>query len=222
MNYLNFIKESRYKTHGLNTVKRQLPLFLKSIDCIYDIDYQYDTDDFLLQGTNMTKNGIDALIGRCEILGYYPSVFNVNGENIGKGNIRTIDDFINIIKDYNIEKSDKIWFQFESWLDEEIVIPDKLYHVCRTVNVDKIKRYGLSPKSKHKISYHPDRIYLVEEYLVALNIIKQFKETEDIDYSIITIKPDKDILLLRSDPNFNRGFYTNQNIPPSWIIHIRN
>ena len=141
MNYLNFIKESRYKTHGLSVVKRQLPLFLKSIDCVYNINYQYDTDDFILECTNMTKNGLNVLIGRCEILGYYPAIFNLNGEYIGKSNIETIDDFINIIKNYNVDISDKIWFQFESWLDEEIETPEKLYHVCRTIDVEKIKRY---------------------------------------------------------------------------------
>jgi hypothetical protein len=62
---------------------------------------------------------------------------------------------------------------------------------------------------------------LVDNYMVALDILKQLKQIDDDSYSIITIKPDKDVLLLRLDPNYNRGFYTNQNIPPNWIIHIR-
>jgi hypothetical protein len=221
MKYLEIIKESRYKTHGLLTVKRQLPLFLRSIKSISEIKYNHETDDFILKIKNLTKSGLDSLISRCEILGYYPSVFNVNGKYIKVKNIKNIDDFIEIVKNYNINKSDKIWIQFESWLDQEIEVPDKLYHITKTTYVDKIKRYGLSPKSKHKISYHPDRIYLVDNYMVALDILKQLKQIDDDSYSIITIKPDKDVLLLRLDPNYNRGFYTNQNIPPNWIIHIR-
>jgi len=222
MNYLSYIKESRYKTHGLLTVKRQLPLFLRSIESITDIKYNYETDDFILNIKNLTKNGLDSLISRCEILGYYPSVFSVNDEYIEVDSIKSIDDFIKIVKNYNIDKSDKILIQFESWLDQEIEVPDKLYHVTKTAYVDKIKRYGLSPRSKHKIAYHPDRIYLVDDYMVALDILKQLKQIDDVKYSVITIKPDKDVLLLRIDPNYNRGFYTNQNIPPNWIIHIRN
>lgn len=222
MKYLDYIKESRYKTHGLNTVKRQLPLFLRSIKSISDIEYNYDTDDFIIKIKNLTKSSLESLISRCEILGYYPSVFNVNNEYIIESDIDTLDDFIQLIKKYDIKKSDNIWIQFESWLDQEVVVPDLLYHITKTKYIDKIKRYGISPRAKHKISYHPDRIYLVDNYLVAIDMLKQLKEIDKDEYTLIKIKPDKSVLLLRNDPNYNRGYYTNQNIPPNWIIDYKN
>lgn len=216
MKYLEYIKESRYKTHGLITVKRQLPVLLNSINAIYDIEY-YDTDDFSLSLSNITTNALSIIISRCEILGYFPSTFKLN--NIRINNDTNIERFVDIVKNYSISKNDTLWLQFESWQDQDIDIPDKLYHVTKTKNLNRIKRYGLCPKSKNKISYHPDRIYFVDNFKFALNIYKQLNE---IDYCVIEILPEKNILLLRSDPNYNQGYYTNQNIPPYWIVNITN
>ena len=45
--YLNFISESRYKTHGLDIVKRIIPKLLKSMKCDFDIVYS-PVDDFTI------------------------------------------------------------------------------------------------------------------------------------------------------------------------------
>jgi hypothetical protein len=217
--YLEFISESRYKTHGLPVVKRTIPKMLKSMNCIFNIDYSI-SDDFVIYFTNLTNGAKDAIISRCELLGYFPSVFSVdNNENRNK-DINDIDDFVKYVKNYKLDTNNEVYIQFESWLDDIVETPKILYHVCRTIDVEKIERYGLSPRSKHKISYHPDRIYLVSDYLSAISIIKQFKEIEDIEYSIVKITPDTEQLNIRRDPNFDSGFYSTQNILPTWIDNI--
>lgn len=145
---------------------------------------------------------------------------------------KTIDEFVDYIKNFELPKNYKeIYIQFESWLDKEIETPKILYHVCRTIDVNDIKRYGIYPKSKHKISYHPDRIYLVSNLSDVEIIIKQFEEKDkqnnlNIEYSVVKIEKDKNKdtkyynLLVRKDPNFNEGFYTTQNILSCWISDI--
>ena len=39
-------------------------------------------------------------------------------------------------------------------------MPSILYQITPTVNVDKILKIGLVPKSRSKASYHPDRVFL--------------------------------------------------------------
>jgi len=226
--YLEFISESRYKTHGIFSVKRTLPKVLDFMNCKYNIDFNYNTNDFQIYFTKITDTSKEVLISRCELLGYFPSVFIIDGiKQIPKNN-NSIDDFVEFVKNYKLPTNyNEIYFQFESWLDEKIETPKTLYHVCRTIDVDKIKKYGISPKSKHKISYHPDRIYFVIDLEDAISIIKQFKEKEKIDYSIIKIEFDNEDLkdyklLVRKDPNFNNGYYTTQNVLPGWITKIEN
>jgi len=218
--YLEFISESRYKTHGLKTVKRTLPKFLKSIKCDFKIEYNEPSDDFAIYFTNLTNGSLDVIISRCELLGYYPSVLTVDDKE-KNNNIKSIDEFVDFVKQYKLNDINKVYVQFESWLDGKVETPESLYHVCRTIDSEKIERYGVSPRSKHKISFHPDRIYLVDDYLAAIAIIKQFKKIEDIAYSIVKITPNRNELLLRNDPNFDAGFYTTQNILPIWINNIK-
>lgn len=220
--YLEFLSESRYKTHGLDSVKRTIPKMLNSINSEYKIEYNSLSDDFSIYFTNLDFETKDIMISRCELLGYFPSVFSINDVDKRPNNIKIIDDFIKYVKDYKLENNNKVYIQFESWLDEKVETPKTLYHVCRTIDLDKIKRYGISPKSKHKISYHPDRIYLAEDYLSSISIIKQFRKIKKDDYSIITIIQEDNKLLVRKDPNFDAGYYTTQNILPNWINKITN
>lgn len=226
-NYLEFISESRYKTHGISIVKRTIPKLLKYMKCDFNIEYS-DVDDFTIYFTNLTNDIKDVVISRCELLGYFPSVFSVDNNEKRNKDIKDIDDFVKFVKEYKLNDNNKVYIQFESWLDEIIETPPILYHVCRTIDTEKIKRYGLSPRSKHKISYHPDRIYLVDNLMVATNILKQLKTTEknkdekSYKYSIVKIKPETEKLNIRKDPNFDLGFYSTQNILPNWIEKIMN
>jgi len=219
--YLEFISESRYKTHGLVSVKRTLPKVLNYMKSKYNIEYNYDTDDFSLYFSIIDDDILNVLISRSELLGYYPSVFSIDGVGIKHG--KTIDEFVNYLKNYKIPTNyNEIFIQFESWLDKEIETPRYLYHVFENSVEDKIKRYGIYPKSKHKISYHPDRIYLTEKLTHAIDFIKQLDKNKKYSIAVIdkNLIDNKYKLLLRKDPNYNVGFYTTQNIHPEWISKI--
>ena len=130
-------------------------------------------------------------------------------------------DFIDYLKTLKFDNFIKMEIKFESWQDTDILpidIPDILYHVCRTIDKDKIFKSGLIPKSKSKISFHPDRIYLSLDKENCSDLIKQFKIIEDIDYSIIEINSSElKYLKLKRDPNYVDAYYTNQNISYNYI-----
>lgn len=212
--YMKNISESRYKSHGLKHIRTQFDNVLKKYNDNYTIDYFEDEEIFILNIKNLDKRTLDFILSRTELLGFFPSVFNVDGDN-KDDSVGDIDDFINQVKNYNLPKENVVLIQFESWVDKPIKTPEKLYHVCREKNVEKILRYGLYPKAKHKISHHPDRIFLVDNIFYAKDILNQLKMDNE-KYVILEIEPSEDILL-RRDPNYNVGLYTTQNIAPVYI-----
>lgn len=250
LDYINSINESRIKTHGVKHVDRILTKFLNSNYLNFLLNINLNTDDFQLTIYNNGKlyiENFNVIINMCENLGYFPSfllvdnksIFNIYKEikNKNKGkiinNIRKYKslknydiDFLDYIKNIDLSDFNTIIIQFESWQDRDIDfndIPDILYHVCRKTDVDKILKTGLYPKSKSKISYHPERIYFSDTLIGAYSIINQFKTIENVEYSILIIKPDDDlkrILYLKKDPNYNDGFYTTTNISYNYIYEI--
>jgi hypothetical protein len=58
INYKNFLIESRYKTHGLSTIKRIIPNILKRYNINYKIEYNEESDDFQLYLKNLNKINI--------------------------------------------------------------------------------------------------------------------------------------------------------------------
>ena len=221
--YLEFISESRYKNHGLNTVRGSIPILLDSVDIKYKIEYDWLRGSFVIIFYNLTNEVKNLLLQRCELLGFFPSVFRIDDEKILMSS-KNLDDFIDNIKKYNIpEKFNELYIKFETWLDDLIETPKILYHVFRSIDYEKVKSYGICPKSKHKIAYHPERIYLSSDLNYIQSIINQFKiidkkNNKEHKYSIAIIDtsklPEEYQLLVRKDPNFNRGYYTTQNISP--------
>lgn len=133
----------------------------------------------------------------------------------------TSDDIINVdysaIEEVLYDEEDTITFIFEKKYDNEYIGNEKiLYHITDEKYLNKIKQIGLIPKSKSKISVHPDRIYLM------LN-----REDVDVLYSNIDIDIDNPVILevdisnlnlkLYSDPNMPNAVYTLSNIPPKNI-----
>ena len=227
--YLEFISESRYRTHGIETIKRNIVNRLYAAGALFDIDVNYIDDYFKITFYKLRDTTLEWLIQRCETLGYFPSVFRIDSRNIISA--KNIDDFVSQIKKYKIPVIyTEICIRFETWLDNAIEdIPEILYHIFRYLDVDKIKRYGICPKSKNKISFHPDRIYLIVDLNNVSMILNSFKDIDvskniDIKYTIAKIDttkiPEDHKFLLRYDPNYEGGYYTNQNISPMWITEI--
>ncbi len=137
-------------------------------------------------------------------------------------NDKSYIDFIDYLKIVIIPESFKeIYIQFESYQDKDLAIseiPDTMYYVYNNSNRDKIQRYGIVPKSKSKISYHPERVYVTFSVDDAERFIKQLDD--GYEYSILKIVTDdelKSYIKLKKDPNFDAGFYTNQNISPMYL-----
>ena len=171
-----------------------------------------------------------SIINMCENLGYFPSIMKIDDRNIfkeykeekqQKENNKKEFDFIDYLRLLKLNDFNQIKITFESWQDTDILpcdIPDTLYHVCRTIDKEKILKSGLIPKSKSKISFHPDRIYLSSNEENCFDLIEQFKLIDNIDYSIIEIDSSElKHLKLKYDPNYIDAYYTNQNISHNYL-----
>lgn len=76
---------------------------------------------------------------------------------------------------------------------------------------------GLAPKTRNRKWKYPERIYLSRTKMGLYSLFDnpEFNEFEQPVALEVNLK-DLDIKLYR-DPNFNGGFYTLDNIPPSHI-----
>lgn len=161
--------------------------------------------------------------------------------------------FMKLKKLTNIDKSDKfdlykiieihdelksVTITFESKFDDiDYEIPNKLYHLTIKEYSKKIKKNGLVPRSKSKLTSHLDRVYLCKTYQDCIDLIPQmmFYYTGEKDRNIYRLGKKlftKDITPIiyeidnsdgfidkfYKDVNYNeKRFYTLENIPPNKI-----
>lgn len=150
------------------------------------------------------------------------------------------DNKLIIIKDLtNLDFNDKVFqvnIVFESKYNTAYTNKQRyLYHCTTEAVLEKIKRQGLVPRSKSKITNHPDRTYLALNVQECKNLIIQFIEDsnlyskEDSEFikqyklaknKFIILKIDTDGLNLQlmEDPNCKDfwgvfGVYTTDSIP---------
>lgn len=113
-----------------------------------------------------------------------------------------------------------------------------LYHCTDSVNINKILKKGLIPRSNNALFMFPDRIYafkgdvLTQEQIEIMYQI-QMKHNEDIsgtknpieklEYYLLTIDINKipQDVKLYSDPLSKGAVFTNDNIPPSAIVDVQ-
>ena len=234
--FINDLLESKTFTHELNKSISILIKWLTSYHLKYNIDKNESTQDFQLtiyNNENFDQELFEIILTIIENLGYFPSLIMVDDRNLYNDykeyynfkNVITNDkkdiDYVKFLKSLTFDSFEEIYFQFERYKDLDAVlddIPDILYHVCRKDDEEKIRRNGLIPRSKSKISYHPDRIYLTENG--ANSLINQFKKLDNSDYISLPIylnNERKHHIQLKTDPNFDDGYYTLTNIPPEWF-----
>lgn len=234
--FINDILESRTYTHELGKSTSILIKWLNTYKLKYHIDLNHDTQDFQLyifNNNNFDQELFDIIITMTQNLGFFPAVLKIddrfllddykeycNIKNIIINDKKEID-YINFLKSITFDNFNEIYFQFERYKDFDVDfknIPDIIYHVCKKDDVENIKKYGLIPKSKSKISFHPERIYLTKNG--AESLLKQFKKISDTQYSILSISVSDSLkkhLYLKNDPNIDDGYYTTTNIPPDII-----
>jgi hypothetical protein len=159
---------------------------------------------------NTLLNGI---IKDANTLGWFPSFIETE-DYIGKW-------------DEKYFKEGEIKLRFEAKFNEEVVenIPSILYHITPTQNANKILSIGLVPKSRSKASYHPDRVYLSKNLKDIENLGGMFYQKTGIkDWMILKIDTNMvpgDYLKLYTDPNYEHGYYTLNNIPPQAIEKVK-
>jgi RNA:NAD 2'-phosphotransferase (TPT1/KptA family) len=88
-------------------------------------------------------------------------------------------------------------------------LPTILYHATLKKNKNNIIKYGLIPKSNSKLSNHPDRIYLTDNYKMSYLFGFNFNEPFiilEIDTNNLNIELYRDINAV------NNSYYTLDNI----------
>lgn len=129
-------------------------------------------------------------------------------------------------------KTDAI-IQYEPKYDIQVIPSPHYYHLIPDIIWDNVKLSGLTPKTKSKISIHPERVYLVREYnekafeklakALYNNIDGSTKEYIE-KYYVLKINIEELVKSGRDkfykDPNYSLGVWTYKNIPPIYIKKI--
>lgn len=118
----------------------------------------------------------------------------------------------------------KLIIQVNGKYINQVEIPEYLYHITIQMNLPKISKIGLVPKSKSKKVYHPERIYLTSNFEDASLLKDKFQEYYQSSMVILKISTKylKDFKLY-NDPDYsNCGVFTLDNIPPKNIVDIIN
>ena len=222
-NFILNINEGLIKTVDVNNAIEIVNRSLIGVDYWHSIEKYENLGKFSIKFEGIIpSNIIEGLFGIINNLGYFCSYIELYKGVISKKlTWKDIPDYISKSKNCNGVK-----FMFESKFDELLQHkPNLVYHVCKKVNINKILKIGLSPKSKSKKSYHPERIYVSLHLNTALKMLNNFRfddivNGDDFDYDILEIDLSdsyySDIKLFK-DPNFVGGYYTYQNFRPKDI-----
>lgn len=229
LNYIEFLNEGLISTKDANIVISKTIFLPKNI--IYDINHT--KSDNLIHFKILHFNKLSEIFSTFDsiesyfinMMGWFPSTMIVK-------NLSGMENSFKYNREYlieNMEFLDNVEIIFESKFDHEVSIPKKLYHLSIQEFKSNILKRGLSPKSKSKLSYHDDRIYVCKKKFSCYNLIKNMKmfyiskkwtnPKNKINYKwvIYEINTDGLELKLYSDPNYIDGYYLLSNIPPNNI-----
>ena len=121
---------------------------------------------------------------------------------------------------------------YEPKFDLKVDVNRYYYHLTPDIYwKNKIENDGLTPKNKSKISFHPERIYLIEKYnkeefekltkRLFLNISNPKVKQMINKYYVLQIDMNALIKSGRDkfyqDPHYSLGIWTYENIPPVYI-----
>lgn len=209
------LKEGLTKTTNID---KTLNLLKKS----FNKGYHYikkDNNTFIVDFIHVYKNDVGRFTQMANNLGWFPShmfILNKNGNDVdfqGKWDINKFNE-------------GETYVTFEAKYDEQVVenIPKILYHASPSKYADKILKIGLSPRSRSKKSFHPDRVYVSSSLEKIKKLIPLLGKTGgDKEYTVFKINTEDipgNYFKIYTDPNFsmsgtnNEGFYTVNNIPP--------
>jgi len=209
------LSEGLIKSHSYSYIIR----ILKN----YNIDYNLDTDRFLKIGgvrIHIKSKDIQIIIKLLENvinkLGWYFAYFiNYKGESSNN-----YKDFLTFIKNYQeYDPDDELGAIFlePKYGTKTTPMTSILYHVTDIKYLPKILKYGLVPKSKSKVTYHPERIYFLKSIEDVEDLVQdsRFGVENPVLLKIGTGNLSNKFYL---DPNLNGAIYTTTNISPKNII----
>jgi len=162
---------------------------------------------------------IDKILTLTNNLGYYPSQYTyyyLNDEKKYNWSYEHIKETIGVF----LEDIEYLTIRFEKKFDKlDTKRYEELFHITKEINLDKIFKYGLTPKSKNKISNHPERVFL--SMTDDINFLhNMFKDIDNTHYVLLSINPIG--LKLYKDSNYlHNGLYTYMNIRPENIKLIK-
>lgn len=223
--YLKLIKEGIIFTHNIEKYQNNLDIQLSSIGVKHKINiiskFIYDLD--ILNSKELSNDVLKYAINiNQNLLGYYPSYIWIVNE-IGKNGFvfderYLSNEFLNITIRFESKYEDGLY-------KNDLEIPEYAYHLSPKNKRDKILKNGLCPHSYNRKTKHPDRLYLFYEIDDYEDLLKNLIFNDrmigiDREYDLYKIRMN-DKMIIHSDPNYDRGFYTYDNISPADIKLIK-
>jgi hypothetical protein len=158
-----------------------------------------------------TKEMVDRVNTLMNNYGYFPSTWFKLGDKYRFNDLNHID-------------YDNLWMiRYEPKFDLEYRPKQRyLYHVTDMKYLNKIEDKGLSPRSKNKITKHPDRIYLAKNKRYANEISEMMGDfIPEEDQIMLKIDMKGLPIFLMQDGQYPGGVYTTHNIPPKHIMVLK-
>lgn len=225
MKHLISINEFLNTTIGIDkTVQYILKEYKIYIKSIYENN---DGIDVYYNNENITYDILTKINKIFDNYGWFTSMCGTNRHSFEKyDDLEMKEYFLTIDRKNGHETA----IRYEAKFNNKIAkIPYFLYHLTPDIYYEDIIKKGLLPKSKNKISIHPNRIYLLnrcdsddmEQIIFMLyntlpeEVKKKIKYYYILEVEVTNLKND-----FYNDPNFHVGngaVWTNNNIPTSCI-----
>lgn len=199
-----------------------------------DSDDVYFNDGYVrLEVKPKYKEIITNVINRVEnLLGWFVSGYQEDFHEPIETNIGEIKNDLQYnlqtMEDEGYDSDDVVFYLlFEPKFGQELSpneIPNIVYHITDQNNLNGILAQGLKPTHRDKITFHPDRIYLLtSENNVSELIDNPSFNIENPVLLTLDISSIKQSQKFYVDPNLSdNGVYTINNIPPTLIKNYKN
>ena len=221
--FLEELKEGLITTHDINIYNKVIINYLDSLNIKNNLKIINKLNFFLEIFNNINESNIEMINNYIYNLGYFPSTYIVILNNGMTNRFKYLKDIVfknisSIEINYEAKYSDGLY-------KNDIICPNKLYHLTYSDNWDSIIKKGIYPKSKKRLSVHPDRIYLfdnISDYKSLLNNLKLSDSINSIkkNYDLLEVDSSDDKFILHTDPNYRMGYFTYDNISPKLITKI--
>jgi hypothetical protein len=221
--FIEELKEGLITTHDITIYNKVIINYLDSLNFKSNLKVVDKLNFFLTIFNNLSESNIEMINNYIYNLGYFPSTYMVTLTNGMKNRIKYLKDikFNNIQSveiNYEAKYSDGLY-------KNDIICPDKLYHLTYSDNWNSIVKKGIYPKSKKRLSVHPERIYLfdnINDYKSLLNNLKLSDSMNSMNkkYDLLEIDSSDDKFILHTDPNYRMGYFTYDSISPKLITKI--